>query len=248
MKVIGVKRQSSAAFAKDDNHHVLTFFPSEDNKTEEECDTKFRVVYEKLKLNHLCPVSEICAEKFLTNLLESRGYQFERSPAIESPYKRTIKQEEMLSYSTNLIDAISNNNVEAIQERYDNKKRILACNRFGESTLHLAARKAHPRIVYMIFKSEVEAPLIIDDFGRSPLTDALWAISPSFAVIEQLLDYEIDLLFLSDIRGFTPLNYVRKEHMFKVCLFFYSRREKYWPDKGQDQGQDQDCKMIKMAK
>jgi hypothetical protein len=83
--------------------------------------------------------------------------------------------------------------------------------------------------VELIFKTEAGSPLVIDDYGRSPLSDAMWAILPSVAIIELLLDYAIDLLYLTDVRGFTPLDYIRKEHILQLCLFLYSKRENYWP-------------------
>jgi hypothetical protein len=185
--------------------------------------------YKELGLNNLCPANDICVETFLTNLLELRGYTFEKKPAMHSQHKRPIHHVELQSYTKDLIAAIGDNNISALNDLHENQGRhIFACNRFGESTLHIAARKSHSAIVEMILKTE-ESSLMIDDYGRSPLCDAMWAIAPSMCIMEQLLDKSLDLLFLTDVRGFTPLNYIRKENIFKVCLFLYSKRDEYWP-------------------
>lgn len=232
---IGVKRRACCeTMTENKNSNILlTYVPIEHDKQMNDSDSDsemkgFQYVYEKLKLARLCPVSDMCAETFLINLLKRRGYIFQKSSALTSPFNRPIKQHEIQNYSNTLINAISGNDLVFLRNILDMKKHILACNQIGESTLHIAARNSCHQIVQLILKSE-ESPVTIDDYGRSPLNDALWAISPSFSVIEQLLDHSVDLLFLTDVRGFTPLNYVRKEYVFKLCLFFYSRREKYWP-------------------
>ena len=229
--MIGVKRPACAAFAEHVNNLPLTSVPGPVGGDIDEYEMKqFQYVYEKLRLDQLCPVNEMCAETFLINLLKRRGHSFVKRSAFESPFKRPIRSHEIENYSKDLLNAISGNDIAFVQDLCRKQKRINACNQVGESTLHMAARKSCHQIVNLILKSEEEkSPLMIDDYGRSPLTDALCAISPSFSVIEQLLDHSVDLLYLTDDQGFTPLNYVRKEYVIKLCLFFYSRREKYWP-------------------
>ena len=239
MQLSGTKRRACAAYAEKD--HIIYTFNGDDAHQEEPEEKEFRCVYQKLNLERLSPLGDMCAETFLSNLLRHRGYSYQKSPALASPFKRAIKQHEIQSYSKDLLTAISANNIPFLKDLCDKQKHILACNRFGESTLHIAARKAFPQIVQLIMKSELksESPLTIDDYGRSPLSDALWAITPCFSIIEQLLDYSIDLLYLTDVRGCTPLGYLREEHVCKLCLFFYSRRDKYWPLRVQTQVQTQ---------
>ena len=51
-----------------------------------------------------------------------------------------------------------------------------------------------------------------DDYGRTPLHDACWTVTPNFALMELLIRECPDLLLVKDARGFTPMSYTRKEH------------------------------------
>lgn len=231
---IGEKRSASSSLAAEECLEHTSHLQSVSDLNDDDDERKqFRYVYEKLQLDQLCPASDICAETFLTNLLKRRGYSYEKKPAIDSQYKRPITQREIQNYSSDLLNAIHFSDMSSLRNEYAEKKQIFACNHFGESTLHYAAKKSNHRVVHLILSAE-DSPLVVDDFGRSPLCDALWAINPSFSVIEQILDHAIDLIYLTDVRGFTPLSYMRKENQIKLCLFFYSRREKYWPIQGNE--------------
>ena len=190
----------------------------------------YRMIYESLGLDQHSPASMISAEQFLKSFMEARGYNFCKTPALQSPLNRPIKPRERESYNKDVLDTIQANDISLLRDRCRRKLPVLVCNRYGESTLHMAARRSLYRVVQIIMKTE-GSPIIMDDYGRSALVDAMWAESPNFAIIEQLLDYNIDLLLLTDERGFTPLSYIRKDQIFKLCLFFYSRRDKYWPIK-----------------
>jgi hypothetical protein len=190
--------------------------------------TNPETVYSDLKLDRLCPLSELNIEKFITNLLAYRGYEYRTYPSSESSLKRLLKQSELKSYSKELLTSIGDGDIPALQHMLQNKKHILACNRFGESTLHIACRKSNIDVVQLIFDHE-DCPVMIDDYGRSPLHDAMWAISPNFEVIDILLEYSVEMLYLTDNRGFSPLHYIRKEHILSLCLYFYSRRDRFWP-------------------
>lgn len=69
---------------------------------------------------------------------------------------------------------------------------------------------------------------IVDDFGRTPLHDACWRPEPRFDVVTLLLEKDLTLLRLVDVRGSAPLNYVREEHWLQWCAYFYHQKEKYW--------------------
>jgi hypothetical protein len=229
--MIGIKRSRSSN--DNDEQETAKMYPGSIPRMNSSDSTAYQFIYEKLQLNHLCPSNDMCVETFLRRLLEVRGYEFCKRSALTSSLNRAPRQVERTSYCKELLKAVATNDVPELNRRVEQKEQILACNRYGESTLHFAARHSHHEAAQLIFKNE-ENPILIDDYGRSPLVDAMWAISPSFVIIEKLLDYSTELLQLTDVRGFTALNYVRKEHIFKFCLFFYSRREKYWPLQNND--------------
>mmetsp|Transcript_5122 Transcript_5122/g.10329 ORF Transcript_5122/g.10329 Transcript_5122/m.10329 type:complete len:109 (-) Transcript_5122:51-377(-) len=51
-----------------------------------------------------------------------------------------------------------------------------------------------------------------DDFGRTPLHDACWTQEPNYELVSLIIQKEPDLVFISDKRGHTPLQYVRHQH------------------------------------
>ena len=102
-----------------------------------------------------------------------------------------------------------------------------ACNRFGESIVHMACRRAEVDVVDFLLSNGGDK-WFVDDFGRTPLHDACWRSEPRFDVVTLLLDRNLDLLRVMDVRGSNPLNYVREEHWVQWCAYFFHQKEKYW--------------------
>lgn len=102
-----------------------------------------------------------------------------------------------------------------------------ACNRFCESIVHMACRRADRDVIEFILSHGGEIDLV-DDYGRTPLHDACWRVSPRFDVVTILMDKNTDLIRYSDARGSTPLKYCREEHWLHWCAYLYNQREKYW--------------------
>jgi hypothetical protein len=107
---------------------------------------------------------------------------------------------------------------------------MAACNRFGESIMHMACRRADFEVIDFLLKDIIETDKLwpIDDFGRTPLHDACWRPEPRFDVVTLLLDKSLDLLLMEDVRGSTPLSYVREEHWLAWCAYLFHQKEKYW--------------------
>ena len=73
---------------------------------------------------------------------------------------------------------------------------------------------------------------IVDDFGRTPLHDACWRVEPRFDIVTLLLDYNLDLLRIVDVRGASPLKYIREEHWLQWCAYLFHQKDKYWAPVG----------------
>ena len=102
-----------------------------------------------------------------------------------------------------------------------------ACNRFGESILHIACRRSSFEIVkYLVENSE--SLFLIDDFGRTPLHDAFWSPEPRFEVVALLMNTSLDLIRFQDKRGAIPLQYIRRDQWRQWCAFLESQKEIYW--------------------
>ena len=103
-----------------------------------------------------------------------------------------------------------------------------ACNRFSESIVHMACRRASVEMVDFILKNGGNIN-IVDDYGRTPLHDACWRMTPQFDIVTLLLDQNLDLLNLTDVRGAHALKYVAEDQWLLWCVYLYYQKDKYWP-------------------
>lgn len=123
-----------------------------------------------------------------------------------------ITESRVSSYSTDLIAAVKTGNVDHLRSLHAiNKSRNMnSCNRFGESILHTACRHGQLEVVQFLLNEAHVDPRVCDDFGRTPCHDCAWQADPNVALMEMMATLCPDLLLISDKRGFTPLQYVRK--------------------------------------
>jgi hypothetical protein len=76
---------------------------------------------------------------------------------------------------------------------------------------------------------------ISDDYGRTPLHDACWqSDNPCFDTVRRILETDKNLIFMKDIRGATPLSYVKKESHAQWIDFLLSEFDRFWPADGTD--------------
>lgn len=109
------------------------------------------------------------------------------------------------------------------------RKGVNACNRFGESILHIACRRGNIDMIRLLVTDlELKVEESCDDYGRTPLHDAFWAgFEPrALRTVDFLLKqpYVTELLLCEDFRGSTPLDYTRREDR-ELWLCFLSERK-----------------------
>jgi ankyrin repeat protein len=126
---------------------------------------------------------------------------------------------------------VRKNDLEAIKDLHTSGKlTVNACNKFGESLLHIACHRGHTNLVrYMIQDMKINVKACRDDYHRTALHDACWTTSPAFDVVDILLEEAPEHLLLKDARGFTPFDYVRKQDHGKWLRFLWERRHKLRP-------------------
>lgn len=108
---------------------------------------------------------------------------------------------------------------------HESGRSLRCCNRFGESLLHVACRRSTPEIVKFLLKEAGVCPRIRDDYGRTPLHDAVWRAHPEVDIVELLLNVEPRLAFVEDVRGHKPFQYARKEHWRRWREFLCENRD-----------------------
>ena len=140
------------------------------------------------------------------------GAGIETRPALQcGHYRRAPTAKMMADYDLDLVAAVRSRHLGRLDALAAGGKTMDACNRFGESVLHAACRRGDDEVVTHLL-ARGASPLVVDDFGRTPLHDACWTSEPSLAVVTMLLARDPGMIHLADARGATPLAYVRREH------------------------------------
>jgi len=139
--------------------------------------------------------------------------------------KHRPTQEFVDAYDVDVANAIRKGDVAVLRSMLRDEGRSFdASNRFGESLIHMACRRAGPDVVaFMVHEAECTVD-VRDDFGRTPVHDALWTPKPNFEVMDALLRVcPLELLLAEDVRGHTPFHYARKEHWGDWTQYLRSR-------------------------
>jgi ankyrin repeat protein len=122
-----------------------------------------------------------------------------------------ITSDRLNCYSKDIIGAITSSDLNFLRMAHtDLNRNMNCCNRFGETVLHTACRLGQLEVVkFLVNEAKVDVR-VRDDYGRTPAHDACWQAEPNMELIEIIVNQCPDLLLVTDKRGFTPLQYVRK--------------------------------------
>lgn len=162
---------------------------------------------------------------YVKSAFKANGCDIEavKTSSLESFKKPT---EEMLNtYTSELLAMVRKNMIKELRELHGNNALVNSCNQYGESLLHLSCRRSYTELTNFLVK-EVNADLNIrDDYFRTPLHDACWTPTPNFELVDMLIREAPEHLVLEDVRGFTPFDYVRKDHWKQWLRFLWERRD-----------------------
>ena len=166
---------------------------------------------------------------FLLRVLESRRYDVEPVAALQTAfYHAAPRPDQVAAYDMELVRAVRSSQLERLIALKGAGRAIDACNRFGESIIHMACRRGAPDMVRFLVTSGGLSVNISDDFGRTPLHDACWTATPSFEVIKIILDINRYMVILCDSRSSLPLSYIHEDHWGAWCEFIMQNKDKYW--------------------
>lgn len=183
----------------------------------------------KLAIERWNTVTPIAPDRFLAKLLSSRGYDttlVASSSLRETRGPPTPKQ--VSDYDVDIVNAVRTSDMNALKRLFAEGRSMSACNKFSESIVHMACRRSSFVMVDFILRNGGHTDLV-DDYGRTPLHDACWRMIPQFDVVTLLLDRNIDLLRVMDVRGAHALKYVGPDQWLEWCAYFYYQKDKYWP-------------------
>jgi hypothetical protein len=185
----------------------------------------------------------VSPEDHLLSILKERGYAgwvVESSDArklVAQPSQRQIDQ-----YDMEVGLAIRSGDLATLERLVKEEGRQMdACNKFGESLIHLACRRGAPELLRFLL-AHGGSLSACDDLGRSPLHDLCWCPHPRWELVKVFLERDEARLFITaDKRGWTPLKYVRRAHWPVWRAFFDSVKDIYWPPAKLNTATSSDC-------
>jgi hypothetical protein len=157
-------------------------------------------------------------------LCEKNGMPVQFVPLDEShgTFFRPNTPDNKAAFKTELVNAVRNQDLEAIQDLHQNRGFSLEGRSpvTGEALLHVCVRRGTPDILrYMLQKAKVY-PRVCCDYGRSPLHDACWSNdSKSLELMKMLIQASPNMLRMLDRRGFSPLDYIPRDRWAQCCAF-----------------------------
>jgi hypothetical protein len=136
--------------------------------------------------------------------------------------------EMMDAYQQDVVSAFRNNDMDTIVQLHEQGRlSVNACNRFGESVLHIACRRGNAKLVrFLIEVVGMDVTTIRDDYHRTVLHDACWTNTAASDVVDVLLDFCPEHALLKDVRGYTPFDYIRAQDHGKWLRFLWERKAK----------------------
>jgi ankyrin repeat protein len=122
-----------------------------------------------------------------------------------------INQVDMDNYDMESVRAIRSNDITTLRALLEEGKSFDACNRSGETLLHLACRRGTIETVnFLVHEAHVKVD-VQDDMGRTVLHDVCWRPTPNTEMMESLMRVvSPELLLSEDVRGHSCLDYCRK--------------------------------------
>mmetsp|Transcript_23532 Transcript_23532/g.33008 ORF Transcript_23532/g.33008 Transcript_23532/m.33008 type:complete len:349 (-) Transcript_23532:10-1056(-) len=159
--------------------------------------------------------------KVLMEILKDAGHKDLPIPSMDVPgFFVDISEERIQHYSSEIVKAVQNADLKSLGRLHHKEgRRLDCCNKFGESVVHIACRRGHADVLeYLLEEANIDVR-VKDDYGRTPAHDACWAPNPNTDLMLMLINECPDLLYFSDKRGNTPMEYVRKEHWMSWCAF-----------------------------
>jgi hypothetical protein len=187
-------------------------------------DTSFSTVV------HAPYAAPLSPARYFDAILNERKYSTQRYPTLQSAYYAKPTELQQACHNLYLTGLVKNND-------FTNFERVISsglvspnpCNKFGESLLHMVCRRGRLDMLQCMIQAGT-CLQIVDDFGRTPLHDACWALQPCWEVVKVLLTADARMMLCQDIRGDVPLDYVQKTHHQQWREFLDSIKDVYWPE------------------
>lgn len=171
------------------------------------------IVINKKVIRFPDPKQDVDPDAFLSQLVEAQ-YGFiptTRAGLDMNDFFPQVTEEQIAAYEIALVVACRSNDVDTLKTLHAQGKSMNACNRFGESLLHMACRRGFVDLVEFLLETCGLGVRILDDCGRTPLHDACWNPTPQLEICKWVIERDPSLLLVKDKRGSTPFQYARPQ-------------------------------------
>ena len=197
---------------------------------------KRKAVDNDLETNFRCAKRQLCEVQnqnvalapadVALQLFRENGYDFKKDDELTAQLPFIKPTPEMInSYQPEKITVVRKQDMEGVRALYTQGESFDACNRFGESLIHMACRRGCKEMVeFLVHEAKVNL-FVRDDYGRTMLHDAFWTAEPNYELITLLIKEIPEFLCVRDVRGHTPLDYVRKNDYTSWSSFLYENKD-----------------------
>ena len=127
------------------------------------------------------------------------------------------------AYDKDAVAAINNSNMEQIRSWFTQGRSLQAANQFGESLLHIACRRGSLEVTKFLVVEASVSVWVRDQQGMMPIHLACRTNKPNYDLVDFLVEQDSDMLFVSDKRGCTPLDYTPKDTWPSWNKFFATK-------------------------
>jgi len=169
-------------------------------------------------------INSIKPEAFLRQILRSASLDHKTVSFLAiKDFFCEANEEGIAAYTIEVTKAVREQDIDKLRAHLESGKTLQCANRFGESIVHIACRRGSTKILEFLLNEAKVDCRVVCDYGRTSLHDACWTSKPNFVLVGLLLDRCPDLLYVTDKRGFTPLDYVRAGEHGAWCKFLAER-------------------------
>jgi len=155
---------------------------------------------------------EVSPQQLLMTTIQARGGDVTIRPVLSIDDKFHVHTDEEIAAYPPTAMLVRNYDLAGLQMAHRSGTRLQTANKFGESLLHIACRRGYDDVArYLLDEAGVTA-WVRDDYGRTPCHDACWTAKPNLELMDLLVKRCPEMLLMSDKRGSTPLDYVRRDN------------------------------------
>jgi hypothetical protein len=105
-------------------------------------------------------------EDFLHQILHERGYLTNKVPSLDTHYQEAPTASQVGGYKGDIVSAVRENDVDALRAMHKAGRCMSACNRYGESIIHMACRRGNGQALAFLMRCGAKVG-VTDDFGRT---------------------------------------------------------------------------------